>query len=309
MHEEGFTKLFSTIVTSTIWQEDAETCKIWVTLLALANRYGEVSATIPGIARLTNIPIEKIESAIAKFQEPDKYSRSRLYDGRRLEVVDGGHRLLNYSYYREKSRSTDRREYLRQKQAERRERIKQECQQDVNKVNQNQPIAEAEAEADITTMLSWEVDFEEFWKTYPRKISKGKARDWWERHKPEGCLKTKILTSIQQQKTTEQWRKDGGQFIPHPITWLNQERWDDEIKVSLGKPDKTPRQREQEAAESKARAQASQDELLKRFEGVCGKVVDITKTVPTTKSTQGEIEQRRQKFISELNITKPAPNV
>ena len=28
-------------------------------------------------------------------------------------------------------------------------------------------------------------------------------------------------------KETEQWQKDKGRFIPHPATWLNQERWQD----------------------------------------------------------------------------------
>ena len=32
-------------------------------------------------------------------------------------------------------------------------------------------------------------------------------------------------------KQTEQWKKDNGKFIPYPATWLNQERWTDEIKM------------------------------------------------------------------------------
>jgi hypothetical protein len=32
------------------------------------------------------------------------------------------------------------------------------------------------------------------------------------------------------QKTSAQWQKDNGQYIPNPATWLNQGRWDDEIK-------------------------------------------------------------------------------
>ena len=30
---------------------------------------------------------------------------------------------------------------------------------------------------------------------------------------------------------SEQWKKDDGQFIPHPTTFLNGERWNDEIDV------------------------------------------------------------------------------
>jgi len=35
---------------------------------------------------------------------------------------------------------------------------------------------------------------------------------------------------VNAQKATEQWRKDNGQFIPHPQTWLNQRRWEDDVE-------------------------------------------------------------------------------
>ncbi|MFA5424551.1 MAG: hypothetical protein WC374_11920, partial [Phycisphaerae bacterium] len=73
------------------------------------------------------------------------------------------------------------------------------------------------------------LNFELFWKAYPRKAGKKKAQEWWEKHKPNGELLEKILKAILEQSQTEQWQKDGGKFIPHPITWLNQERWNDEV--------------------------------------------------------------------------------
>ena len=44
-----------------------------------------------------------------------------------------------------------------------------------------------------------------------------------------------ILAGIEKQKQSAQWTKDGGQFIPHPATWLNGCRWEDEM------PKNTPR--------------------------------------------------------------------
>lgn len=38
-----------------------------------------------------------------------------------------------------------------------------------------------------------------------------------------------LLKALEEQKKSLQWTKDGGQFVPHPTTWLNQERWEDEI--------------------------------------------------------------------------------
>lgn len=40
-------------------------------------------------------------------------------------------------------------------------------------------------------------------------------------------VQEKILAAVQAAKRSDQWTKDGGQFIPHPATWINQGRWDD----------------------------------------------------------------------------------
>ena len=68
-------------------------------------------------------------------------------------------------------------------------------------------------------------DFDLFWQAYPRKIGKAAAIKSWEKLKPniDDCLK-----AIAWQSETPQWFKNNGQFIPHPATWLNQQRWMDE---------------------------------------------------------------------------------
>jgi len=70
--------------------------------------------------------------------------------------------------------------------------------------------------------------FEEFWKAYPKKKARGNAEKAWKKiEKPVQTLEL-ILRAIEAQKKGEQWRKDGGQFIPHPATWLNAKGWLDE---------------------------------------------------------------------------------
>lgn len=142
----GFTKLFSNIVTSTIWQENNQTRIVWITLLALADKNGKVNATVPGLANIAKVTISECEAAIEKFLSPDKYSRSQEHEGRRIEVVEGGWRLLNYDKYRAIGRGEDRKEYLLGKKREERERKRQQPSTDVNKSPQGQPIAEAEAD-------------------------------------------------------------------------------------------------------------------------------------------------------------------
>lgn len=82
-------------------------------MLALADRDGVVYGSIPGLADSAHITLEECESALQKFQEPDKYSSTKDYDGRRIEVVVGGWRLLNYFKYRELQSLEDVREKAR----------------------------------------------------------------------------------------------------------------------------------------------------------------------------------------------------
>ena len=68
--------------------------------------------------------------------------------------------------------------------------------------------------------------FEIFWNAYPRKVGKKKAQEAFRKIKIDIQA---ILSSIIKQKKSDQWLKDGGQYIPYPSTWLNQERWNDEL--------------------------------------------------------------------------------
>jgi len=70
--------------------------------------------------------------------------------------------------------------------------------------------------------------FEDFWKAYPRKVAKQDAERAWGKLKPDAELQRLIRASVERHKETRDWRKDGGQYIPYPATWLNGKRWVDE---------------------------------------------------------------------------------
>jgi hypothetical protein len=113
----GYTKLFSSIVGSTIWSEDDHTRLVWITMLALANWHGEVEASVPGLAKLASVPLESVEQALRKLSQPDPYSRTKDHDGRRIEEIDGGWLILNHAKYRERASREDKREQGRVRQA------------------------------------------------------------------------------------------------------------------------------------------------------------------------------------------------
>lgn len=66
--------------------------------------------------------------------------------------------------------------------------------------------------------------FEKFWASYPRKVGKKKAQEKF-MSLPVSYL-DKIFRALDEQKRSEQWQTT--KYIPHPITWLNQARWEDE---------------------------------------------------------------------------------
>lgn len=73
--------------------------------------------------------------------------------------------------------------------------------------------------------------FATFWLAYPKKRSRGDAEKAWKRIKPNEQLHDRILHALEQAKTSADWLKDNGQFIPHPATWLNAKGWEDELST------------------------------------------------------------------------------
>lgn len=109
-----FTKLFSSITESTIWVEPHATRIVWITMLAMADRKGRVWGSIPGLANRARVTLEECEAAIACFMRPDKYSRTKEHNGRRIEEIDGGWQLLNYAKFRAIQDEEQRRESKRE---------------------------------------------------------------------------------------------------------------------------------------------------------------------------------------------------
>lgn len=67
-----------------------------------------------------------------------------------------------------------------------------------------------------------------FWDAYPKRVSKREARKAWAQVNPSPEIVDRMLTTLAWQCRIPDWVKDGGQFIPHPASWLRGARWDDE---------------------------------------------------------------------------------
>ncbi|WP_085710874.1 MULTISPECIES: helix-turn-helix domain-containing protein [unclassified Pseudomonas] len=77
--------------------------------------------------------------------------------------------------------------------------------------------------------------FDQFWKLYPKKKSRKDAAKAWAKLKPNEELRQTLITVLGSHCISEDWTKDGGRYIPNAATWLNGERWHDELKPVTGK--------------------------------------------------------------------------
>jgi hypothetical protein len=120
----GYTKLFSSILESTVWLESPPIKVVWIAMLAMADRDGIVEASVPGLAKRAGVERGYCEQALAIFLAPDPDSRTPDFEGRRIEPVPGGWRLLNYEVHRQRASKEEAKEKAAARQRRHRERNK-----------------------------------------------------------------------------------------------------------------------------------------------------------------------------------------
>jgi hypothetical protein len=72
--------------------------------------------------------------------------------------------------------------------------------------------------------------FLQFYNAYPRKTAKALAWKAWKKHNGNLPPLDDLISKINEFKNTDDWKKENGKFIPHPATWINGKRWEDELK-------------------------------------------------------------------------------
>jgi hypothetical protein len=230
----SYTKLANSILTSTIWMENDHTRIVWLTLLAMSNKDGEVQASIPGLANVARVPVESCRAAIQLFLSPDPDSRTKDDEGRRIEEIWGGWLLLNHAAYRELASDEDRKRKAAERQQRMRDREKRKEIVTLASHQISHTDTEAEAEAyseaeEVKEELKPSVKLqtlqaEEIYAAYPRKVGKPVALraivKAFEQIEP-----AKLLEVTKQFATA---RNGDVEFCPHPATWFNQERWNDD---------------------------------------------------------------------------------
>jgi len=92
---------------------------------------------------------------------------------------------------------------------------------------------EGEGEGSFIPNIKKNELFEKFYQEYPNKKSKGQAlKAWWKiKPTPNEQLVATMIATIERAKTSREWLKNNGEFIPYPATWLNAQGWLDEITI------------------------------------------------------------------------------
>lgn len=235
---DTYTKLFSSITESTVWGESYSTRVVWVTMLAMSDAQGNVYGAIPGLSRRANVTVPEVEEALLAFLSPDSYSRTKDEDGRRIEEIDGGWHLINHGKYSAVRGAEERREYKRNWDQNNRpsghQRAAVRQQSDSSPTKPDSPAAPA-----LTPTLSKKdqklsahpssARFGEWWAVYPKKIGKKPAEQKWRSRGLDSIADTLIADVSKRILNDDGWIRG---YIPDPCTYLNQDRWGDDLRTA-----------------------------------------------------------------------------
>ena len=239
---DGWTPIFDIIVDSSLWLESDIVIKVYLTMLAKKNRNHKVYGTAFNIAQWAKKTEAETIEALKVLAAPDtRRLEPQEFEGRRIEKQeDGSWLILNGQKYRQRVEEIKNRSYKAQWQAEYRARQKSsagvpdvpgmvvpgsdQSEQPVTKNNSRLSVAHP-------TVAQGDGAFDVFWSAFPKKIAKGAAEKAFKKNGCSKCIES-ILKALELQKGSEQWRRDGGQYIPYPATWLNRQQWNDQPVLS-----------------------------------------------------------------------------
>lgn len=221
---------------------------VWVDVMCLmhdSGEYGLLRWPLADVAQAVCCQVECLQSLIAKGvmkgadngQECEAFiyiPRSGRRDGDPVTLIPGQPGPLWYS-----SRMV-RDEYVRQHRGEAsrfqgKDAEQGEAPEATPKAAPMPPFGDGSSSASASasskkkyTPGNLPPGFELFWSQYPKKVDRPKAIKAFAAIDPGDDLLATMLKAVESQKVSIQWLKGGGEYIPHPATWLNGRRWEDE---------------------------------------------------------------------------------
>jgi hypothetical protein len=192
---------------------------------------GEVEVSVRWAVRRWGWPIGKIHRQLQQWLDDGRLIQSRAWNTSRntsRNTYGNTYLLANYECY-QRPRNTERntsRNTLRNK------RERKHIENTSTKRNTPSPARRRKAARSV----SYSDDFEAWWSAYPRKVGKVTAFESWESlngTRPELAVLVSITDAHARQWDEESRPSDK---IPHPSTWLNNRRWEDELTPHRAEP-------------------------------------------------------------------------
>lgn len=231
-----YTKLDAGIIFSTVWREPHTTVRVWIALLALKDRRGEVRAAMPGLADAARVTIPECEAALTTFRAPDPYSRTQDYDGRRIEDIEGGWFVLNHEKYRGLEDTDDRRRKaaIRAKRYRDRHAVTHDdASRGVTGVTVTQTSRQADTDTDTDTDNNKSLTtFAHAWEIYPRRFggnNRVDAEKQWNARIKAGISPTEMSAGVKRYATfCDATGKTGTEFVKAAKTFFGRSRhWEE----------------------------------------------------------------------------------
>ena len=192
-----------------------ESFKFWINMLCIASKNGGVLPSIEDMAFALRVSNDVCTSLIDELKT--------------CGLIDGSKRLVPHGW--------EKRQYKSDTSTDRVKRFRERSRNVTETVSETAPDTDTETDTETDKnqkkipkkrdRSAGSAEFENFWLVYPRKINRAVALKAFEKatRKTEADL---IISAVRGYKFA-----DDEQFIPHPATWLNQERWIDGTPTSV----------------------------------------------------------------------------
>lgn len=242
----GWAKLDAGIIYSSVWQLDHDAFRVWMFFVSQCNSLGMLRASVPGIASINRVSLERAEEILAILEAPDPYSRTPDNEGRRIRRIDGGSWVvLNYLKIRELTQRKTGSHAERQARYEQRKRERavftgESVSPDAppsdvtQRQRQRQRQKQGKKLLPETKPSGALAEFDELWSACLKKVSKGDARRAYLRLRAAGAMPdlATVKAALLRMQATAQWSDAGRRHQPYLATWLNAEGWEDQLLES-----------------------------------------------------------------------------
>jgi len=191
-----------------------DTFKFWINMLCIASKNGGVLPSIEDMAFALRVSNDVCTSLIDELKT--------------CGLIDGGKRLVPHGW--------EKRQYKSDTSTDRVKRFRERSRNVTETVSETAPDTDTETDTEtdakqnkrnpivpLKSRSASSAEFDAFWSVYPKRIGRGLAEKAWKK-----ALTFAPASEITSVARSYPWNKDP-QFIPHPATWLNQRRWQDDL--------------------------------------------------------------------------------